>query len=763
MLSIKIDGQPLDINEESINVNIDYKLEDLINFQQKKGVSAIDIKVPASPKNDAIVNTFHDPRVQDLTPNKLYENFRKVEVEDDGLELLTGKAILVNATHKERPIDYTFDFYGGNSDWNIDLSDVTFFDLLKHLTVHYTKENIVNSWAFNGRNEALPYVFAPVRYGRLMDSMTIGESTATDYSMDPTYMRPAISKYWLIYWAFKKAGYKIKSTFLDLDYFRRQVMPWTWGGFLESDGTKFDQHKSLAKGEQVSYSLGRGDEYIGLLDLQVTNDSVNPAFDNNNNYSYDTINRAMTWQYKAPHYGPVIVGFNIHTYINIELGGTPNFCVINIEYFINGVKKGSMPLIRVMGASGYTNEETRFDDFEVEMHPDDVLTVVYNAHLSKERIIGGVSFGDKYNLKLAVDEFSAKYFKIPLNGYVGFDDLFCLKNFNFLDFLRGVTDEFNLAFSTDAINKVVTIEPLHDYVIGDNKYSGFISQNTIDWQSKQDLSQVSEFTRQMDSEREMIFKYMDDPNDGILKVVNDRHKTQLGSAKYLLPERFKVGKSETENRFFSPTMHYEVVSWKEITGVAPQMVCMIPENVSNTSKDEAQNTFNPKSCYYKGLISGVGGWVFDKEELTEFPFMFAVNYTQNDALDPVLSYSNENIDGNFRKGLLQTFYLQRMANLELGLIYNTWVKLKNIDIDNKQFRDQIEMRGINWELIEINNYNPTSDRPTSITLRATAVMYQKNIDNIYPSRQSVINETLASGGFDYPYKKLLALTTDINK
>lgn len=37
------------------------------------------------------------------------------------------------------------------------------------------------------------------------------------------------------------------------------------------------------------------------------------------------------------------------------------------------------------------------------------------------------------------------------------------------------------------------------------------------------------------------------------------------------------------------------------------MICLVPENISNTSSSEAQNTFIPKTAYYKGLVTGGGG------------------------------------------------------------------------------------------------------------------------------------------------------------
>ncbi len=89
-------------------------------------------------------------------------------------------------------------------------------------------------------------------------------------------------------------------------------------------------------------------------------------------------------------------------------------------------------------------------------------------------------------------------------------------------------------------------------------------------------------------------------------------------------------------------MHYDVVQWDTATSEAPQMIIMAPENVSNVSRGEAQNTFLPKSVYYKGLNSSYK-WVFDNEGTHPYPEMFAVNYKVGGENDPVLSYADESI------------------------------------------------------------------------------------------------------------------------
>ena len=281
-----------------------------------------------------------------------------------------------------------------------------------------------------------------------------------------------------------------------------------------------------------------------------------------------------------------------------------------------------------------------------------------------------------------------------------------------------------------------------------------------------------------DSSRELVFQFKDDGNDGALKVVQDRYKIVLGSAKYVFDERFKEEKKKIENRFYSATMHYFVDEFKDITGKAPQMICLVPENISNTSSTESGNTFNPKSAYYKGLVTGAGGWKFDGETKTEYPFAFAVNYNNGGENDPVISYSDEKIgEPNAEvvgEGLLKKFYWQRLAIMNNGQWYTCRFNLNNTDITNWYHRERIIVDSEKWEIITIKGYNPAADSATQVVMRKWAPITKREDENTYPSKQSILknavevkvapfvaNEYAIDKVFDTQYNRLVCLYKDI--
>lgn len=765
-LNITIGGNKVQVKSpEDIPISVDYSLEDPDNFQKKKSAESFNVKIPANPNNDKLANTFWNPDINDLTSGEIFRSHQPAIIEAGGQELLVGKAFLVSASHTNRPQEYEFNFYGDNADWLVDLKETTLYDFLKHINFTFNQANIINSWVFDGTNEALPYVFAPVRYRDKFDPVN-----EKDDDTAPIYMKPSISKYWILYWAFKSLGYKIQSNFFNLPYFRRQVMPWTWGSFLSSEGTRFEIHKFRAKSLQDVFYEGSNGSINIIWDLMVSDDYSPGMFDNNNtvvngDYTYSTPLREMKWKYNTPHYGTLEATFSMN--ISYDLYSSGNSDVeLRVQWRKNGVQfdsgwgayNSNGNLIAQKSASGVGGSLIEVQELFATalVNPDDEITAKIYLHIFESKV-GNAS------AKANILQFQLDHFRIPLGGVIDFENYTGFKKYKFLDYLRGIVDEFNLSVNTDPVNKVVYFEPTHPYSVGSSLIAaqpGYFKNDFIDWNGKEDLGKEWRMDNYSDYEKEVLFKYKEDSNDGILKKITDRNITTLAAGKYIFPDRFKAGRKEIENRFFSATMHCEFDQWKDITGVAPQLVCLVPENISNTSNSEAANTFQPKSCYYKGNIAGVGGWKFDGVIYATLPFMFAVNYKNGGESDPVLSYSDEKIGANIGYGLLKRYYWQRMAIMRNGQFYNTWFRLKNADVSGQLHREYKSYAGHRWELIQIKDYLPLKESSTFCLLRKWAAVSIEDASNTYPTEDSVQDGTI-NGDYDIKYAQLKCLTTDI--
>lgn len=759
-LKLNIDGQEVELNDlDSLPISFNYQLEDSENFQQKKGSESFNINVPATLNNDKIFNTFHNPSVEDLTTGQIFRSHRPCTILGNGYELLNGKAFLIEATHTNKPTGYRMNCYGGNADWMIDLKEVTLFDLLQNLSFVFNKPTIEASWNFDGMSESLPYVFAPVKYGNWLDDVAQDENNITIASM-----KPALSVYWILYWGFKSVGYKIDSQFFNTAYFRRAVMPWVWGNFLSSEGTKYEIHKFRARSVSPYYG-GGGMTTPQWLDVKCSNDSTNGMFDNNNtvpngDYTWNPGNNyEMQWKYNTPNYGVLEVTLSIDVSVNLEVTSNSNGDVW-VHWFKNGVQisvehiaHAQAPYVTIGGPTTDIGIKTSFF----------TATVVNGDTISCR--IRGRRFESKYgytHMEVGVEQFQVDYFKIPLGGTIQFDAYNGFKKVKFLDLLRGIIDAFNISVATDNTNKVVLMEPCH----GSHVAGKFFNGDFVEWNEKQDLNKESTLELFSDYEKEVYFRFKNDNNDGIFKLIQDRNQNQLSSGKYVFPDRFKAGKKEFENRFFSAVMHYEADQFKAITGVSPQLVVIVPENISNTSRSEAQNTFAPKLCWYKGNISGVGGWKFEGETKFTLPYMFAVNYKQGGHLDPIFSYSDEKIGTVTGSevlgiGLLKRFFWQRLAIMRNGQYYNTYLNLNNNDAAKFAHREYKIIKGQKWELVQINDFKPLIPQSTKCFLRKWAPVSQEDFNFTYPSQDSVLNGNLNTTNYDIKYAQLKCLANDI--
>lgn len=786
-LKLKIDNQELDIDiYGNIPITFDYQLEDSQNFQKKKSSESLGLTIPATLNNQKILNTFHNTSIEDYSAGKIYKSIRNITVESDGIEIFVGKAIPKRAIKRNGiPMSYELNCFGNNAEWIIDLKELTLFDLFKHINFVFDKKTIENSWVFDGTNEKLPYVFAPVKYGGWLDAEYDNgpnKARGSDKNYSIKTMKPSLSLYWIFYWGFKSIGYKIKSDFFDTPYFRKLVIPWSFGAFLTSEGTKYEIHKFLAKtkGDEKWFSKRGGGRFEAFVDLDVRDNVDSGCFDANNTVAEGDYTGTddtgggtdMIWKYNTPHYGPLEVTMKLNLFYDYKIDFSSDIRIeahwihkrngLIVNDPIDPIRDDEAPRA---GSTQGADSTAIYRQFTVEPEDEIVCKIWLRLYRSKTATV--------CRCKLRVNEYTTDFFRVPVGGNIYFNSYLTLQKEKFTDVLRGTADLFNLSFQTDPVNKVVLIEPTHKYSLNTNVFDlkeGFFNDKTLDWSDKEDISKDTSIEIYDDNAREFVFKFKEDSNDGALKIVQDRYKTILASGKYVFDERFKSDKKEFENRYFSPTMHYLVDDFAGISGQPPQMVCLVPENISNTSSPEAQNTFSPKICFYKGIVSGVGGWRFNGEDKQDYPYLFSVNYKNGGENDPVLSYCDEKIgkEGNFviATGLLKRFFWQRLAIMNNGQWLNTQFNLTNIDITNWFHRERIVINGELWELLEIKEYNSLKGESTKCVLRKWVPITERDYKNTYPSKSSVLADIVVNNDentLDTQYNRLMCLYTDIPK
>ena len=428
--------------------------------------------------------------------------------------------------------------------------------------------------------------------------------------------------------------------------------------------------------------------------------------------------------------------------------------------------------------------------------------------------------------------------QVTVGGTVNFQWYDKFRSYKFLDLFRGLIDTYNLAPQTNPIDRIVTIEPTHDYVLPDGtQMPGYFVPQRLDWTDKQDFSKENVMQLYDDPERQFDFQFQLDGSDGGQNIYAARYKAIYlnnvqstnfnninntnndsgisagipGASRYMLPTRFQKGSRQMVNRFFSACMHYKHTKWANIIQLhaggspppplAPQLICIIPENVSDSSADSITQTFTPKIAYYSGQQArgGVGGWrwqgdpsgrgtdangvgiptyndasdIISGQPLSgtssvvfELPYMFAVDYSGWVAsvpgqLAPALTYCDQNVNGAIVKGLMSTYFLKRMATMRNGKMYKPWMCLNLGDVSNWEHRNTIIINGGLYNLIAIDGYDPLSDSSCQCTLWKVTNPEQVDLDNCFPSKSSILTAPVLLAQFDLKYAPLLLFMTDI--
>ncbi len=778
--SVKIEGNEADLTEiDQLPISFDYELEDGKNFKSKSGSKSLSIGFPATTNNQGIFNDFTNVERQDNTPGEVLSKLRAVVIANNGQELLVGKLQMRRGGHTNKPTKYVADCFGQNSDWALDLKEKTLHDFVNPL-LHYFDDgtsglagggnNIQQSWLYDGMDEDYDYVYAPVLFHNKPD-----ENYA---NINANYLTPSISPYWIIYRAFKSIGYKIKSDFLNSPLFRQQVMPFTWSDFTRFDNEEVEQllFRAVQNGSLTDTHNNDG-PLSPTLNLPIL-DNIGKGFDNGGVYSY---NAAVPDRYRFTYNPPPVIGNNpnipnigVATFkfyysaeIMYEVVGPGATINLHFNVFKNGstLIQSTHLLNAKLNDTSFGNFETFTASVEVKLEPGEFVEIQLDYSCNTP---GSGQTSDITIRKTQI--WNDEVFR-GMGSIINFKKITAFRNHKFLDMFAGFVDDFNLQFQTDNIAKEVLIEPYFDYSLDNNPLNtntGYINGKILDWTDKQDLS-VEQFVElKNEYERLLKFKAKEDAQDGMAKILKERHATDLGSALYQLPNRYKTGTKDNTNRFFSQLVHYRMVGMGNATnGIPIQIPILIQENISNTSKTTANKQFLPKLAYYKGLVNDAGSWYFNGQLNQSYPYMFAVNYNPGGEHDPILSYTDERIDngsGGFviGRGLLKRFFLQRLAIMRNGQSYEPALfRLENIDFTNWYHREFIQLGGSKYILRKINGYRPLVNESTRCELDKWHPIQQQDLDNSFPSPDSVGSGNLLVNTPDIPYTRLLVLSSDI--
>ena len=348
-----------------------------------------------------------------------------------------------------------------------------------------------------------------------------------------------------------------------------------------------------------------------------------------------------------------------------------------------------------------------------------------------------------------------------------------------IDFVKGISQMFNLQYHTDVNTKTVFVEPY------DHFYKDFDSTtvHALDWTDKIDYSKniKDEFLHQVKSR--LILKYKDPSSDAMLDAYNKRNNVDWGSYEETFTDgRFQTGEFKIENSYFSPTFNWYEANYinparLERTPVVPMYFTDVvdlslsgaterPEKdfkigarILITSRNNslgASTTYNssngklvlhdhdsdgdPVSVGSSAFTPKIARFIsWDSLTVDLDPDTNTIDTMQNPPTANLsqrqISNGYENVDFNLSfsdvthntvisasqntlKGLYGLYYSKMIQQLKNNpRIKVMYINLKNKDISMLDFRNLIFIDGHYYRINKIIDYKPHSEESTKVELQ----------------------------------------------
>ena len=583
-------------SSDDFPLSLSFQNFDVRDFNSRSGSFSKTFVVPATRRNNRLFNHIYkegnvdSKNVRKDIPSTIYS---------DNIPIISGVLRFSKITKNTDVLEYECTFLGDNMDWaskikNLDLNELRFSNIsyTQYPPIsegNYTFENIIPL-----ANNARDYTnFSNTVDGLHYPLASYGEGVSSRPQVTEGDFAPAF--YLKNIWdkIFRAQGYTVDSEFCNSDYFKSLIVP-------------FDFE---AKAEQANFKYGKIEKTDGYSQLaSLFASATTPSLEVDSIGNMETIRR--TGKIGTGDYTGQLAKFAFRgdSVIDDAETNTPAISDGNVQ---QGQSGEYSILVKNLGGTHTLNWNVtaRFfadsgDDGGVftargevwEIADDDDDTDIYAAEAAGGELNGykklwqqefARNFSDNYDVDITWDDtldivssgasryifciqverkgvltsgrtvdfgYKSGTFEIAGSSEISIGD--SLNDIHFFipdgkqsDFVSGVAQMFNLQFQTDAINKIVKVEP-YDYF-----YQS--TSQAKNWTNKIDYSKDIKDEFIYDIKSELIFKYKDASDDAMLDRYNKKTPTDWGAYREVDDGNiFTDGTYVVENKYFSPTFNY---------------------------------------------------------------------------------------------------------------------------------------------------------------------------------------------------------------
>jgi len=747
------------INKDSIPLGLTLNSGDLRDPSKRSTGYSKTFELPASVRNQRVLRTMTADG-----SNRLPEDlgWKKARISVNGIVCFNGFA----------RIEQSVTGAGGKYKCHI-LQDPSYWpELLKDkklcelgLPTHEKDYmTVIASW--NKTVDQINYVYPIINYGEWTKDSDPSITAHSIKDLHPAiYVKSIVSK------MFSDIGYTIESDFFDKPEFKKLIVPY-------SSGEQYDFSGSTGLGNNSDYSAHASKS--GVVDLPTI-----PATGSNLNltrYFYPVI----PVQNGAAHYTQGSSG-SVQNGYTVPFSGRYNiFYKATVKIRQNGTAGDSAVWASRIAVNGQTMGYSQYGGWAD--NATDGTQYVFNANVGPPTTQDGITPTDPVGLPNCVwrhydngeawtteqsnmvmnlsagDKVQIRYFGI---NFKAFREAKCeVKSQDFqvypvvgqafvppftaspnmalgcgvkqLDFLKGITEMFNLYWDADNEQKKVFVEPYDDF---------YGSGNLVDWSHKLDKSSWSDKFLIDELAKSVFFRYKNDSSDKIVQAYNDSMSNALGYEKELWDfkieheELYRKSEKMLGSSIISPTMRmYTAGNGCDNTfphipfDNPPTIPCMWSGSPSwgwfNTLDRPALDTsYNIRILNYYGLSPNTGTWRLTDgngvvQNVNNYPYAYTFNYEHacSATYDDNLAWHNNSVNGCMQRGLFDRYYGNFFEKVSGGAALRTcMMDLTPTDIATFNFRNIIKIvmdGGVStyWTVNKVADYKPALDDLTKVEL-----------------------------------------------
>ena len=774
-------------NSEDFPLNISYNISDGKELENRFGDYSQTFDIPANANNNKILNHIWKPTV-DQSEKRTF-GVKGCRVLVDGLPFFNGSVQVKASSQKDSPDSYSCTLYGGNFSWMSLLKDKfmceTFGEDEEFL---YNYQEIEATWTKTQANSHIQYPlisYKDFNIGGLSNYVNTFDETKLPEFQPAYYVKSILDK------MVEGIGYTIDSAFFNTDHFSRLINTFP---FLSNSAVDDGVHYSSTQGRS-SGDLQQVQSCQGLGSLQSWSTVILNQNDSDPSNSYDNATGVWTCQKAGQYSVNAQMGFIIQlasdntqdcgsycsgscdwqyttaspsdtwqwasrVQVNYASGGTAYIGTTSIGW---GQSSGSPLDWYGVGCWDTSTQFTTVPSGSVVLAVGDTIEL-QGRHIGEnllgcepkvKTLYGYTSStiplgGQRPQMNITFDDTAPK-----LGGYIKYNNILPC-GVSQTDYIKSISQLFNLYFTTDVQSKTIYIEPF-------NKFYKTKSEG-IDWSEKVDYTKEIVDDYDIGLKRELTVGYRKDGSDVFAKEQNFKANiygdtTRLYDYNENLGDDYESGDVKIVNPLFaSSTQVWDNDAHNSPSASrAPVLIpnlwnidCYAGIGLGNNQwrPTEIISNFVPRIFYYgweavrffSTVTNGPpnpGGTVtwwsrimnssgLPNQDLSVYPRATFVDWDERGhttTLRPSLSFSDEAFTApgqtslNEVPGLYTVYYKNMIEQLKASpRIRTIYVNLKITDILNLDLRKLVYLDGCWWRVNKISEFSPANNQSTKIEI-----------------------------------------------